>query len=131
MWQFDYSEYETTSGGTWRVAGIADYFSTYEFGWHWSPTANQHDTIAGVELALTEAEAMLDGIKLIDLTDPETGEIVPIPLVTVNGGPLRSFRFEHFITTHPELRHVRPRVRTPGQNGVRERAFQRLKYERL
>jgi len=36
-----------------------------------------------------------------------------------------------FITGRPELRHVRTRVRTPCQNGVRERAFQSLKYERL
>jgi hypothetical protein len=37
------------------------------------------------------------------------------PLVTVvtdNGGPFRSFGFEAFIATHPELRHVRTRVRT-------------------
>lgn len=75
---------------------------------------------------------MLNGISLVDhLTDPATGEIVLITLVTDNGGPFRSFRFEHFITAHPELRHIRTRVRTPGQNGVREPAFQSLKYERL
>ncbi len=49
-------------------------------------------------------------------------------IVTDNGGP---FRFEAFIATHPELRHVRTRVRTPGQNGSRERGFGTLKYERL
>src|SRR5215203_2408282 len=53
VWQFDFSEYETSSGGTWRTAGVADYWSKYEFGWHWSATANQHDAIAGVELALS------------------------------------------------------------------------------
>ncbi len=131
VWQFDFSEYETTGGGSWRVAGVADYYSTYEFGWHWSPTANQHDAIAGVERALAEAEAMLGGGSLVDhLTDPTTGVIFPITLVTDNGGPFRSFRFEHIITAHPELRHVGTRVRTPGQNGVRDRAFQSLKYER-
>ena len=26
VWQFDFSEYETSKGGTWRVAGIADYW---------------------------------------------------------------------------------------------------------
>ena len=52
-------------------------------------------------------------------------------LVTDNGGPFRSFRFSAFIAAHPELRHVRTRVNTPGQNGVRERAFESLKYERL
>ena len=97
VWQFDFSEYETTGGGTWRVAGIADYWSKYEFGWHWSPTANQHDAIAGVELALAEAQRLLGGPTLLEhLTDPDTGEIVPITLVTDNGGPFRSFRFEAF-----------------------------------
>ncbi|WP_234028385.1 hypothetical protein [Arachnia propionica] len=62
-----------------------------------------------------EAEAILDGISLIDhLTYPEAGEIVAITLVTDDGGPLRSFRFEHCITARPELCHVRTRVRPPG-----------------
>ena len=54
-----------------------------------------------------------------------------VTLVTDNGGPFRSFRFEAFIATHPELRHVRTRVRSPGQNGSRERGFGTLNYERL
>lgn len=75
---------------------------------------------------------MLDSVRLVDhLTDPDTGQIVPITLVANNGGPFRSFRFERFITAHPELRRVQTRVRSPGQNGIRERAFQSLKYERL
>ncbi|MGO0578276.1 hypothetical protein [Ornithinimicrobium panacihumi] len=133
VWEFDFSEYETAKGGTWWVAGIADYWSKYEFGWHWSPTANQHDAVAAVQLALTEAASMLpEGMDLLEyLTDPETGEVVPITLVTDNGGPFRSARFAALIENTPELDHVRTRVRTPGQNGVRERAFQSLKYERL
>lgn len=132
VWQLDFSEYETNAGGTWRVAGIADYWSKYEFGWHWSPTANQHDAIAAVELALAEAQRLLGTTPLVEhLTDPDTGEIVPITLVTDNGGPFRSFRFGTLIAARPELRHVRTRVRSPGQNGVRERAFGSLKYERL
>ncbi len=54
-----------------------------------------------------------------------------VTIVTDNGGPFRSFRFEAFIATRPELRHVRTRVRTPGQNGSRERGFGSLKYENL
>jgi putative transposase len=132
VWQLDFSEYETPTGGTWRVAGVADYWSKYEFGWHWSPTANQHDAVTAVELALVEAQRLLGPVPLIEhLTDPDTGEIVPITLVTDNGGPFRSFRFGALITSREELRHVRTRVKTPGQNGVRERAFQSLKYERL
>jgi len=73
------------------------------------------------------------GRPLIDsCVGDEAGNVIPaVTIVTDNGGPLRSLRFEHFITTHPELRHVRTRVRTPGQNGSRERGFGTLKYERL
>src|SRR5450830_1147289 len=43
VWQLDFSEFETTSGGTWRIAGCRDYWSKYEHRFHLSPTANQHD----------------------------------------------------------------------------------------
>ena len=133
VWQLDFSEFETTTGGTWRLAGCRDYWSKYEHPFHVSPTANQHDAIDAIELALADYEAMF-GHPLSDLcdTDAETGQIKPVvTIVTDNGGPFRSFRFEKFILDHPELRHVRTRVRTPGQNGSRERGFGTLKYERL
>ena len=133
VWQLDFTEMETTRGGVWRIAGCRDYWSKYEHRWHLSPTANQHDAIEAVELALADC-ASLFGHPLVDdcVVDPETGELLPVvTLVTDNGGPFRSFRFEAFITSHPELRHVRTRVRSPGQNGSRERGFGTLKYERL
>jgi putative transposase len=132
VWQLDFSEFETISGGTWRLAGCRDYWSKYELGWHIAPTANQHDAIAAIELALAEAARLADR-PLIDLAEhDEHGRVVPlVTIVTDNGGPFRSFRFEAFIATHPELRHVRTRVKTPGQNGSRERGFGSLKYEKL
>jgi transposase InsO family protein len=75
VWQLDFSEYETTSGGTWRVAGVADYYSKYEFGWRWSPTANQHDAIAALEVAIVEAEH-LAGTRLLDAV------VIGVPLRT-------------------------------------------------
>lgn len=133
VWQLDFSEFETTSGGTWRIAGCRDWYSKFEYPFHTSPTGNQHDAIAAIELALTEYEAMF-GHQLAQTcpVDPETGELLPVvTIVTDNGGPFRSLNFELFITTHPELRHVRTRVKSPGQNGSRERGFGTLKYERL
>jgi putative transposase len=135
VWQLDFSEYETATGGTWRFAGCADYWSKYEFGWHLALTANQHDAIAAVELALAEADRLASqtdpdapGRTLLEqLTDLVTGEITPITLVTDNGGPFRSARFAAFIASRPELTHVRIKARSPGQNGVRERAFGSLK----
>ena len=51
--------------------------------------------------------------------------------MTDNGGCFKSGRFARFIGEHPELIHIRTRAKSPGQNGVRERAFQSLKYEHL
>lgn len=48
-----------------------------------------------------------------------------------DGGPFRSATFELFIMRHLELKHVRTKVRTPGQNGSRERGFGTMKYEWL
>ena len=49
--------------------------------------------------------------------DENTGKLLPVvTIVTDNGGPFRSLNFELFITSHPELRHVRTRVRTPRQS---------------
>lgn len=123
--QLDFSEFETTSGGTWRIAGCRDYWSKYEHRWHISPTANQFDAIDAVELALADHEQLF-GHPLVEdcQIDPETGEMLPVvTIVTDNGGPFRSFRFEAFIAAHPELAHVRTRVKSPGQNGSRERGF--------
>ncbi|MBF6150230.1 integrase core domain-containing protein [Nocardia nova] len=132
VWQLDFSEFETTIGGTWRIAGCRDYWSKYEHRWHVSPTANQHDAITAIELALADYEQMFGRSLAAAAARDTEGNVVPVvTIVTDNGGPFRSFRFEAFITAHPELRHVHTRVRTPGQNGSRERGFGSLKYERL
>ena len=56
VWQLDFSEFETTTGGTWRIAGCRDYWSKYEHPFHVSPTANQFDEIDAAELALADNE---------------------------------------------------------------------------
>jgi putative transposase len=45
VWQLDFSEFETLAGGTWRIAGCADYYAKHEFGWWISPTQNTHDGV--------------------------------------------------------------------------------------
>jgi transposase InsO family protein len=52
-------------------------------------------------------------------------------LVTDNGGPFKSDRFARFTASRRELTHVRTKVKSPGQNGVRERAFGSLTCDRL
>jgi putative transposase len=51
--------------------------------------------------------------------------------VTDNGPCFKSVRFAAYIERRPELIHIRTRRKSPGQNGVRERAFGSLKYEHL
>jgi putative transposase len=61
----------------------------------------------------------------------QAGDPVRIRLVTGNGGALKGTALAKFIASRPELPHIRTRARSPGQNGVRERAFGSLKYEHL
>src|SRR5690606_34949481 len=104
----------------------------YEHRWHVSPTANQHDAITAIELALADYEQMF-GRPLIQACerDPD-GEVLPaVTVVTDNGGPVPAFRFRALLTAHPQLRHVRTGVRSPGQSASREGACGSLTYERL
>ena len=131
VWQLDFTEFETRMGGTWRIGGIADYWSKLELGYHVATTQNHRDAIETVELALAETEQLL-GRPLLELvTDHATGELRPVALVSDNGPCFKSHRFAAFIDKHPELIHIRTKRKSPGQNGVRERAFGSLKYEHL
>jgi putative transposase len=132
VWQLDFSEYETTTGGIWRLAGVCDYYSKYEYGWHIAPTCTGTDAIAAVTVAVAEAERLAGGVALAEqLRDPATGQTRRIKLVTDNGGAFKGAAFAAFIASRPELLHIRTRRKSPGQNGVRERAFGSLKYEHL
>ena len=51
VWQLVFTEYQTTACDTWRLAGCADYYAKYEFGWHVATTTTTSDAIAEVELA--------------------------------------------------------------------------------
>ncbi|MCP9485033.1 MAG: integrase core domain-containing protein [Gaiellaceae bacterium MAG52_C11] len=131
VWQLDFSEFETSCGGTWRIGGTADYWSKLELGWHVSTTQNHRDAIETLEQAIRESDA-LTGRPLRELlADPVSGEIRPIAVVTDNGPCFKSVRFAAYIDRRPELIHIRTRRKSPGQNGVRERAFGSLKYEHL
>ena len=131
VWQLDFTEFETRHGGTWRIGGVADYWSKLELGWHVATTQNHRDAIETVEHAIAETERLLGRTLLEWLTDPMTGEIRPVAVVTDNGPCFKSARFAAFIDRRPELIHIRTRRKSPGQNGVRERAFGSLKYEHL
>ena len=64
-----------------------------------------------------------------DCTDPATGEIHPLVIVTDNGPAMKSVAVARWFAARSHLAHVR--TRHPHTNGVVERWIESLKYERL
>ncbi len=58
MWQLDFCEFETITGGTWRMGGCRDSWSKYEHPFQVSPTVNQPEAIEVIEFASADVEAM-------------------------------------------------------------------------
>jgi transposase InsO family protein len=84
-----------------------------------------------MQLALDAAAELLGRPLLEDLTDPATGEITPIFLVSDNGPCFKAAAFARFIDSRPELTHIRTRRRSPQTNGVIERYHGAIKIEQL
>jgi hypothetical protein len=93
----DFSEFETTAGGTWQLAGVIDYVAEYSLACPAFGTQTAADVIASVQGPMEHAEWVL-GIPLKEyLVDATTGEVHPLVLVTDNGpafksSPVRSAR---------------------------------------
>jgi transposase InsO family protein len=143
VWQMDFSEFETTRGGIWRIVAIIDYAAKYCLAAQVNATSRAEDAIACIAAAIGEASDLLGLLDLredrevIDLVEETTGEIlgtapVPIALVTDNGSAFKAKSFAAlFAREDPLLRHIRTKVRSPQTNGVIERFFGTAKYEHL
>ena len=81
---------------------------------------NAHDRVFG-----THSRPLVE-----DCTDPATGEIIPLVVVTDNGPAMKSAA-DRWFAARSHLAHVRTRHRSPHTNGVVERWIESLKYERL
>lgn len=142
VWQTDFSEFETTGGGIWRISAVIDYATKYCLAITVTPTSRGADALACLRLAVTEAQRALglddlrDDRGIMDILDDE-GTVIghapaPISVVSDNGPCYRGKVFAvAFGGDDPLLRHVRTRVRSPQTNGVIERFFGTLKYEHL
>jgi transposase InsO family protein len=143
VWQTDFSEFETTAGGIWRICAVIDYATKYCLAASLTPTARGIDALACLHAAVAEAQRVLhledlrDDRGELDLVDDTTGELLrtvpaPIAVVSDNGPCFRGETYAAaFAGDDPLLRHVRTRVRSPQTNGVIERFFGTLKYEHL
>jgi putative transposase len=54
--QLDFTEFETITGGLWRIAGCGGLL--LEFGWHLAKTCNALGAITAVQAAMTEADRL-------------------------------------------------------------------------
>lgn len=127
----DFFELETSGGGTWRSGDVIDYATKMVLAGPVTATSTARDAIASLQLAITEAERLLGRPLIEDLTDPDTGEIIQVIVVTDNGPCFKSRIFERFIDSRPELTHVRTRRKSPQTNGVIERFHGAVKIEHL
>jgi transposase InsO family protein len=142
VWQTDFSEFETSHGGIWRICAVIDYATKYCLAITVTPTARGADALACLQLAIAEAQRLLalddlrDDRGVMDIVDAAETVIghapAPIAVVSDNGPCFRGHTFQTaFAGDDPLLRHVRTRVKSPQTNGVVERFFGTLKYEHL
>jgi putative transposase len=142
VWQIDFSEFETTNGGIWRICAVIDYATKYCLGLTVTATARGIDALYCLQLAISEAQHLLnlDDLRadraVMDILGPEdtvSGQAsAPIAVVSDNGPCFRGQTFQTAFTGDDALlRHVRTRIKSPQTNGVVERFFGTLKYEHL
>ena len=130
VWQMDFSEFETTGGGVWRLAGVVDYAAKVALACPVTTTQTATDAIASLEAARLQAEAWLD-VHCSPVRQSRDGRAFPGGRRDGQWSGLQvgGVRALHRLPT--ELAHVRTRYRSPGTNGVIERFFQAVKYEHL
>jgi len=131
VWQTDFSEFETTAGGTWRIGAVVDYAAKLCLATQANGTQTARDALSVLEAAIAEAERLLGKTLADDCLDEQTGELHPLTIVSDNGPAFKSDRFATFIANRPELAHVRTKHHAPETNGVVERFFESVKYEHL
>lgn len=131
VWQTDFSEHETAGAGVWQLGGVVDYTAKICLACPVTPTKTWRDAVEVLEHARERAGELLDRPLLDDCTDPQTGELAPVIVVSDNGACYRAAGFAAHIAARPEFAHVRTRHKAPETNGVIERFFQAAKYEHL
>jgi hypothetical protein len=66
----------------WRLGGVVEDWAKLCLACPTSTTQGHREAIGAIEAAISQAEVMLGGSLLDDCTDPATGELTPVVLVT-------------------------------------------------
>jgi len=138
VWQMDFSEFETTRGGIWRICSVIDYATKYCLAATVTATSRGQDALACLRRAVAEAERVLDiddlradrgMMDVVDADDFVIGQApAPIAVVTDNGPCFRGTVFaDAFTGDDPLLRHPEVRALVSGDHRRRQRAGGRSK----
>jgi transposase InsO family protein len=131
LWQADFSEYETSAAGNWNLGGVVDYWAKVNLACEVTVRKTAKDAIVFFEAALAEVEVLLGVTWIEDLTDPDTGQIETLRIVTDNGSCFKSGAFGAWVASKRHIVHIRTRNKAPWTNGMIERFFEAIKYEHL
>src|SRR5690606_15007101 len=96
VWQTDFSQFETAGGGTWRISAVVDYATKLCLAATVVPTSTARDAIECLRIALDEAEALLGRPLRDDCIDPDSGEVLPLAVVSDNGPAYKSLDWLRF-----------------------------------
>ena len=107
VWQADFTQFETTSEGTWRLCGVVDYATKLALACPVTTTQGANDLIGALQSAIDTAEALLGRRLIEDCIDPATGEIVPLVVVTDNAPAMKSVALARWFAARSRRRDRR------------------------
>lgn len=132
IWCLDYAMFTTVDGDYWRISGVSDWWSKYEFPWVIAPAWEQSSAVRAVALAVAET-VHLEGAPLSHLLrrDPRTGEPITLKLIARGDVGFANRPFGRFASTYPELDLMRTWHDRRAEGVANARGFVALKSERL
>lgn len=113
LWQADFSEFETSAVGVWNLGEVVDYWAKVNLACEVRIRKTTKDAIVFFEAALAEVEAVLGMSWIEDLTDPDTGQIGTLRIVTDNGSCFKSGVFAVWAASKRHIVQIRTRKKAP------------------
>lgn len=110
---------------------VIDYLTELVLAGPVTATQTTTDAINAVKDTRLKVHDLLAHSLLNDVTDPNTGTVTKVILVSDNDPCYNSGRFARYTASRPELTHVRTRRKSPQTNGVTERYHGTIHIEAL
>lgn len=134
VWLLDFAHFyiDRHGGDIWRITGVADYWSRYEFGWYVAPAWRPGGAETALAMAIAETERM-EGAPLGERLrgEPASGEPVTVKVIARSAVGFCDRRLARYVASFPELDLIRTWVDRDEPGPAGERGFEVLKTERF